>query len=434
MNYYERLDIAKNADKPSIKRAYFTKVKRHTPDNDPAGFKAVREAYETLMDDKKRREYDEFLLGAQSNDILTARDLMKRNSYKEAVNLLSAKLEENPNDVAIKRMLAESLMRIRKTGKAETLCKEILDDNPVDVDAWVLRGQIAHSRGHNVKAQEYFKTAIANAKTKRDKIKAWSGYLSYVNNEIPFMYRSISAQAIVECPDVFQENYMMYLQHVYEADDIEADGAQLAGILDSFVKYFLADKNMAKECYDATINSLAHVCNSDDLMPAVIKLYPALESSRFRDKAHETDLTKAYAYIAHYRLRTDSDLHPLLCDLTVSILDSDFDANKEDIEAVIVTHLPQIRKSIKKLRDNYAEYYKLNANFYMTLLDSSKAEYLHDKYAATLRKFASLQGGDAFEADDDFIPQVPITRESPKIGRNEPCPCGSGKKYKRCCG
>jgi len=23
---------------------------------------------------------------------------------------------------------------------------------------------------------------------------------------------------------------------------------------------------------------------------------------------------------------------------------------------------------------------------------------------------------------------------SPKVGRNEPCPCGSGKKYKRCCG
>ena len=25
-------------------------------------------------------------------------------------------------------------------------------------------------------------------------------------------------------------------------------------------------------------------------------------------------------------------------------------------------------------------------------------------------------------------------RESPKIGRNVPCPCGSGKKYKQCCG
>ena len=28
----------------------------------------------------------------------------------------------------------------------------------------------------------------------------------------------------------------------------------------------------------------------------------------------------------------------------------------------------------------------------------------------------------------------PIRRAEPKIGRNEPCPCGSGKKYKRCCG
>ena len=28
----------------------------------------------------------------------------------------------------------------------------------------------------------------------------------------------------------------------------------------------------------------------------------------------------------------------------------------------------------------------------------------------------------------------PVTREEEKVGRNDPCPCGSGKKYKRCCG
>jgi len=27
-----------------------------------------------------------------------------------------------------------------------------------------------------------------------------------------------------------------------------------------------------------------------------------------------------------------------------------------------------------------------------------------------------------------------IVRATPKVGRNEPCPCGSGKKYKHCCG
>ena len=27
-----------------------------------------------------------------------------------------------------------------------------------------------------------------------------------------------------------------------------------------------------------------------------------------------------------------------------------------------------------------------------------------------------------------------VVREGKKVGRNEPCPCGSGKKYKQCCG
>jgi preprotein translocase subunit SecA len=31
-------------------------------------------------------------------------------------------------------------------------------------------------------------------------------------------------------------------------------------------------------------------------------------------------------------------------------------------------------------------------------------------------------------------PAGPITREGPKVGRNDPCPCGSGKKYKQCHG
>ena len=30
-------------------------------------------------------------------------------------------------------------------------------------------------------------------------------------------------------------------------------------------------------------------------------------------------------------------------------------------------------------------------------------------------------------------PLEPIRREAPKVGRNDPCPCGSGKKHKQCC-
>jgi uncharacterized protein YecA (UPF0149 family) len=29
---------------------------------------------------------------------------------------------------------------------------------------------------------------------------------------------------------------------------------------------------------------------------------------------------------------------------------------------------------------------------------------------------------------------TPYLRDEPKVGRNDPCPCGSGKKHKKCCG
>jgi hypothetical protein len=42
---------------------------------------------------------------------------------------------------------------------------------------------------------------------------------------------------------------------------------------------------------------------------------------------------------------------------------------------------------------------------------------------------------DPFELEDDFYsPTVKtVVRQGPKIGRNDLCPCGSGKKYKKCC-
>jgi preprotein translocase subunit SecA len=35
---------------------------------------------------------------------------------------------------------------------------------------------------------------------------------------------------------------------------------------------------------------------------------------------------------------------------------------------------------------------------------------------------------------DGAAPKKPVQRKGQKVGRNDPCPCGSGKKYKKCCG
>ena len=57
------------------------------------------------------------------------------------------------------------------------------------------------------------------------------------------------------------------------------------------------------------------------------------------------------------------------------------------------------------------------------------AEYLHHERAT----FKRIDGRWYYQ-DGEMIKQKPVVRETPKVGRNEPCPCGSGKKFKKCCG
>jgi SEC-C motif domain protein len=60
---------------------------------------------------------------------------------------------------------------------------------------------------------------------------------------------------------------------------------------------------------------------------------------------------------------------------------------------------------------------------------SKKDEKIQHHELATFRK----EGGIWTFVDGRML-NKPFRREQPKIGRNDPCPCGSGKKYKKCCG
>ena len=42
--------------------------------------------------------------------------------------------------------------------------------------------------------------------------------------------------------------------------------------------------------------------------------------------------------------------------------------------------------------------------------------------------------GQWYYVDGELVKPATEQRQRPKVGRNEPCPCGSGRKYKKCCG
>jgi len=61
MNYYETLNVSKNATPEEIKKSYRKLVKEHHPDKtggDDTQFKKISEAYETLSDPVKKEQYD----------------------------------------------------------------------------------------------------------------------------------------------------------------------------------------------------------------------------------------------------------------------------------------------------------------------------------------------------------------------------------------
>jgi SEC-C motif-containing protein len=64
------------------------------------------------------------------------------------------------------------------------------------------------------------------------------------------------------------------------------------------------------------------------------------------------------------------------------------------------------------------------------------ARYTHEGSAREHHEVAVFRKKDDrwYFVDGSIVPHEPFVRAEPKIGRNDPCPCGSGKKLKKCCG
>jgi preprotein translocase subunit SecA len=60
--------------------------------------------------------------------------------------------------------------------------------------------------------------------------------------------------------------------------------------------------------------------------------------------------------------------------------------------------------------------------------------FVHAEAPALAEGAAEEEGSGEPRQQPEETPHIPFVREGRKIGRNEPCPCGSGKKYKHCHG
>ena len=89
-------------------------------------------------------------------------------------------------------------------------------------------------------------------------------------------------------------------------------------------------------------------------------------------------------------------------------------------------------RGIEKLRAIYT--YESTATYIGDALDCLSA--LHRRELPELPEITRKrkEGERRLRAGQDWLKEPgPAVRPAPKVGRNQPCPCGSGKKYKKCC-
>ncbi len=66
---------------------------------------------------------------------------------------------------------------------------------------------------------------------------------------------------------------------------------------------------------------------------------------------------------------------------------------------------------------------------HIRLREVSEEQLQHEEQEQNLE----MSGG-ASQQKSEVASKQPYKRKDPKVGRNDPCPCGSGRKYKKCCG
>jgi preprotein translocase subunit SecA len=101
-------------------------------------------------------------------------------------------------------------------------------------------------------------------------------------------------------------------------------------------------------------------------------------------------------------------------------------------------------------RDPLIEYQKEAYQMFLEMLDRIKKDTVEKLFAVQMAKEEQAVENVKLERKQTFVMSrgeaaqggggktesgkgVTVRRDGKKVGRNDPCPCGSGKKYKRCC-
>ncbi|MBI5640075.1 MAG: YchJ family protein [Nitrospirae bacterium] len=144
---------------------------------------------------------------------------------------------------------------------------------------------------------------------------------------------------------------------------------------------------------------------------------PVIKGDRVAETAEQLMRSRYAAYVRHEIDYLLSSLHP------AERKDFDPKSTREWAESSEWHGIEIIRTSGGGPDDDEGE-----VEFIATFTQGGSKRAHHE-----LSKFRKVDDRWYFEKGEGVAPKT-VVRAEPKTGRNDPCPCGSGKKFKKCCG
>ncbi|GHT87080.1 hypothetical protein FACS1894137_13640 [Spirochaetia bacterium] len=451
LNYYQTLGVEKTAGDEEIKRAYFSMVRKFQPGSSPEKFKEIRSAYETLRDTQKRAEYDAMgeLPDSMAPLFNEAQWFDHLGHHSKAAELYQLILKRHPELDNVREQYAKSLAQDQKIGKAAEVWEELCRRNPANAVYSEELAECYLARGWHKKAEAEVKRTLTLAPSSVD---AWSLLINCIaargrNAPDRDILQSELKTTVREALRVIKEvkgneGKKIYLYSYAFILSSDLDRHVTGGYLEEIARLIREGGREAREeGLDAFVHILDHVPNFIlglfyNEIKKITDLLPELMAER------KKGLNPVRVRIEKIRTRYEIENLPkkgfseIFCDL-FRLLTADFEDDDDEIELAAMefeilekksTYDPQLRR----LREEFPELYALHSAFFNEALRTKDPEKMLYHRGKKVQKYQRDSG--IFDEDPESAPPQPVRRAEPKIGRNDPCPCGSGKKYKKCCG
>lgn len=404
-DYYAILGVSQKATKDEIKRAWARKVREHPPERDPEGYKIIRKAYDTLSDDKARKEYDNLRLFGPEITRLTDEALMAMaaQDFSSAIVKLKRLLVLHPEAHEARRLLAHCFSETEDfdgaiqalqllTQAASTIPRYHLDLGHAYLRKYEEQPEEAKQAELILRAREAFQRALDLDPVNNEPYLAISLTYRHEHNfpaALQWLERSINADQKVDFQD-FDALFLKCIIHILDGkpDLVMVEAKRIESLVpdDSGMRGYVAAmfashgfELLKLRAYDAAHYFLKAAIRFDPTLPELKNLQEAAEKiynanqdwQRFEKDYSIIPPIKALAALAFVTLAGEETSY-----------DKDI-AFRNSLLALRTYPPSKVQENTARIRDTYKGIYELNREMW-DHLDRTFASAPHSpSYAST---------------------------------------------------